>query len=75
MGVPAFFRWLSLRYPKILEDVEETKLEEEEMEREVDDLNELDLDNIINPQRVVNNLYLDMNGIIHPCSHPTDGTV
>ena len=75
MGVPAFFRWLSLRYPKILEDVEETKLEEEEMEREVDDLNELDLDNIINPQRVINNLYLDMNGIIHPCSHPTDGTV
>ena len=75
MGVPAFFRWLSLRYPKILEDVEETKLEEEEMEREVDDLNELDLDNIINPKRVINNLYLDMNGIIHPCSHPTDGTV
>ncbi|KAI6225914.1 5'-3' exoribonuclease [Aphelenchoides besseyi] len=39
MGVPAFFRWLSKKYPTIVE---------------------------------FDNLYLDMNGIIHPCTHPED---
>uniref|UniRef100_A0A3Q3F0L7 5'-3' exoribonuclease 2 n=1 Tax=Labrus bergylta TaxID=56723 RepID=A0A3Q3F0L7_9LABR len=41
MGVPAFFRWLSRKYPNP---------------------NEVEFDN----------LYLDMNGIIHPCTHPED---
>uniref|UniRef100_A0A3Q4MHM2 5'-3' exoribonuclease 2 n=2 Tax=Pseudocrenilabrinae TaxID=318546 RepID=A0A3Q4MHM2_NEOBR len=40
MGVPAFFRWLSRKYPSIIVEFD--------------------------------NLYLDMNGIIHPCTHPED---
>jgi len=47
MGVPAFFRWLSKKYP-----------------------------NVILPQHripPVDNLYLDMNAIIHPCCHPENG--
>jgi 5'-3' exoribonuclease 2 len=48
MGVPAFFRWLSKKYPSIVVECNES----------VDTNYEFD------------NLYLDMNGIIHPCSHP-----
>ena len=54
MGVPAFFRWLCCRNPKFLWDVAE---------------NPEDYDAAsLNPD--IDNLYLDMNGIIHPCSHP-----
>jgi 5'-3' exoribonuclease 2 len=62
MGVPAFYRWLISRYPKIV------------------------LNNIENPPSTTtpgsdqsppavdqyDNLYIDMNGLIHPCSHPED---
>ncbi|KAI1301335.1 5'-3' exoribonuclease 4 [Halotydeus destructor] len=50
MGVPAFFRWLSKKYPAIL-------LPEDGSSQGQDKL-------------VFDNLYLDMNGIIHPCTHP-----
>lgn len=50
MGVPAFFRWLSKKYPSIVAEHQRGKDAK------------LDLDN----------LYLDMNGIIHPCTHPED---
>ena len=49
MGVPKYFRWLSERYPLIMQLVEENRIPE------------------------FDNLYLDMNGIIHNCSHPNDG--
>jgi 5'-3' exoribonuclease 2 len=58
MGVPAFFKWLTQRCPKILHDGRE-----EEMEP--DDEGEFDDKDIR-----IDNLYLDMNGIIHPCTHP-----
>ncbi|KAF7640190.1 5'-3' exoribonuclease [Meloidogyne graminicola] len=83
MGVPAFFRWLSRKYVSIIVDaVEERRQEVEGIKIPVDctqpNLNyqssffylgevifcvmfqEFDI------------LYLDMNGIIHPCTHPED---
>ncbi|WAR56001.1 hypothetical protein PtB15_6B745 [Puccinia triticina] len=50
MGVSKFFRWMSERYPFVLQLVEENRI----------------------PQ--FDNLYLDMNGIIHHCSHPNEGS-
>jgi 5'-3' exoribonuclease 2 len=105
MGVPAFFRWLTVRYPKVVIDaLSEDDLEELEEEykaehkkQEATDPNEIDLDgddNLLTMASAMNkrakgkseidrkikennptvdNLYLDMNGIIHPCAHPQAG--
>ena len=67
MGVPAFFKWLIKRYPKILIEARE--------ELEIGfNLNELHLKNFGVDERIppIDNLYFDMNGIIHPCAHPDD---
>ena len=67
MGVPAFFRWLTLRYPKIVIEARE------ELELGFN-LNEIIMNNIGIDERMpsIDNLYFDMNGIIHPCAHPED---
>lgn len=62
MGVPALFRWLSKKYPKIISPVVEAESSAE--------YGRVPAYADANPNGELDNLYLDMNGIVHPCSHP-----
>ena len=63
MGVPAFFRYMSERYPKIIEHLIEDRGTAELAEP---------LPQFDSHGYEFDNLYIDMNGIIHPCAHPED---
>ncbi|XP_043272687.1 5'-3' exoribonuclease 2 homolog [Venturia canescens] len=67
MGVPAFFRWLSRKYPSVIvECIEQKKTTTDGVPVPINSADP-------NPNGVeFDNLYLDMNGIIHPCTHPED---
>ena len=71
MGVPAFYRWLNEKYPKIVHAV----LEERTHTAHNSTTIRVPFDSTLpNPSGLeCDNLYIDMNGIIHPCSHPEQG--
>ena len=66
MGVPAFFRWLANKYPLILQQVVEDSANATAHSARVRGEG--------GPESLeVHNLYLDTNGIVHPCCHPEGG--
>ena len=65
MGVPSFYKWLVGKYPNIVVPAKE----EDETGAGTSSRGD---EQAAGPNGVYHNLYLDMNGIIHPCFHPED---
>lgn len=63
MGVAYFFQWLKNRYPLILSTVIESEDDGDPTQPNRNTLGDKEFDC----------LYLDMNGMIHPCFHPENG--
>ena len=65
MGVPAFFQWLRERYPTMMHEV----MEGDSLDRAYANAEAEGRDAV----QICDHLYLDLNGIVHPCCHPEDG--
>lgn len=72
MGVPALFRWLSKKYPKIISAVSEEHAQKIQNADGSETVIPIDARGPNPNGEEMDNLYLDMNGIVHPCSHPED---
>ena len=78
MGVPKFFRWLSERYPKVNQRLGRMPEEATLREHGLDD--KTHIASLARPDPMsecsimptIDRLYIDMNGIIHGCSHNND---
>lgn len=68
MGVPSFFKWLTKKWPRVVTDVKEERIEDPSTGRPI----EIDTSRPNPNGQEFDCLYLDMNGIIHPCCHPED---
>jgi len=78
MGVPAFYRWLSEKYPKCIQDVLEervpiTEQQQQQQSTYFDWRTPHPNNRIYSNDTECDNLYIDMNGIIHPAAHPEHG--
>ena len=64
MGVPKFFRWLSEGYPKILQRIHTgDSYKAQDASGKMDPLGQCGL------MPPIDHLYIDVNGILHGCSH------
>lgn len=70
MGVPAFYRWVQEKYPKCVVDCVESRAVVLEGEHHYE---LLDTTGPSPNGFEVDNLFVDMNGLIHPCAHPEHG--
>lgn len=62
MGVPSFYKWLIQKYPNVVV-------------RALEERGDYIDTSSANPNGIeFDCLYLDMNGIIHPCFHPDDNS-
>ncbi|KAK2195381.1 bifunctional Xrn1 [Babesia duncani] len=70
MGIPTFFKWISSRYPLVVESNFDSSSEREDAFKL---LHTLDVNYGSSTCKLVpegfDNLYLDVNGIVHNCSH------
>jgi 5'-3' exoribonuclease 1 len=58
MGIPKFFKWLTRRYPLILQNIK-TEEDAPQVGKYV-------------AVHLLDNFYLDLNGIVHNCIHGND---
>ena len=64
MGIPKFFRWLTRRYPMILQNLTNYDEVPQVGKHPVN----LSNDSLV----LVDNFYMDLNGIVHNCIHGND---